>query len=329
MRSTLLVLMVAVTFGAATGVAQGDGLPVPVDDTGGEGIASADGAASEGVRYLTFHGGGRSVIAQVQRAGGRALRWSFLRGNFTIPAVALDGSPSGLSRDGRTLVLIRPRVSFPQSRTRLAIVNAQTPRTRRLLTLRGDFIFDAISPNGRLVYLIQYLAPKDPTRYAVRAYDVARSRLIVRAIVDPHEPDEAMHGFPLTRITSTDGRWAYTLYDGGGDHPFVHALDTSGRTARCIDLDSLSARDLAMPRLRLDRGGSRLVVGSGTTALALIDTRTFAVSAPTAPRADGGTPTRSDWGGAKTLLGAVGVAVLLAAGLFSLTLRRRRRPATT
>jgi hypothetical protein len=330
MRITLLGLVLAAGFGVAAATAHGDGLPVPVDDTGGEGIAAEEGAATAGARYVSLHGGGQTVVAQVQRAGGRARRWRFLPGAFTIPAVALDGSPSGLSRDGRTLVVIRPRSSFPQARTKLAILNARTLRTERSLTLRGDFSFDAISPNGRLVYLIQYVAPKDPTRYAVRAYDVARGRLIPGPIIDPHEPDEAMRGFPLTRITSADGRWAYTLYDGGGNHPFVHALDTSGRTARCIDLDSLSARDLGTPRLRLDRGGSRLVLGNGATPIAFVDTNTFAVSEPTAEPATGSArATSADDGIATALLGAAGVAVLLAAGVLTVTLRRRRRPATT
>ena len=39
---------------------------------------------------------------------------------------------------------------------------------------------------------------------------------------------------------SPDGRWAYTLYDGNGKTPFIHALDTSRSTARCIDLDALA-----------------------------------------------------------------------------------------
>ena len=45
-------------------------------------------------------------------------------------------------------------------------------------------------------------------------------------IVDKSEPDERMAGLPITRQTTADGRWAYTLYDGAGKEPFVHALDT-------------------------------------------------------------------------------------------------------
>ena len=51
-------------------------------------------------------------------------------------------------------------------------------------------------------------------------------------------PDEQMGGLPMTRAFSRDGRWAYTLY-GGGAETFIHALDTVGRTAACIDLEML------------------------------------------------------------------------------------------
>jgi hypothetical protein len=324
MRALLTGLTALMVAGVVAGAGRADGLPVTVPDGGLEGVAT------KLTRYTALPVPGGTVLAQIEQDGGRVLRSRFVGGRYTIPAVALDGTASGISADGKTLVLIRPRVTFPQAATQLAIVDARRLRVSRYLRFRGDFSFDAISPNGRLVYLIQYVAPKDPTRYAVRAYDVAHGRLIPGPIIDPHEPDEAMRGFPLTRITSADGRWAYTLYDGGGDHPFVHALDTSGRTARCIDLDSLSAQDLGTPRLRLDRGGSRLVLGNGTTPIAFVDTNTFAVSERTAEPATGtARATSSDRGIANALLGAAGVAVLLAAGVLTLTLRRRRRPATT
>src|SRR3712207_8649807 len=50
---------------------------------------------------------------------------------------------------------IRPRVAFPQTRTRLAVLDARRLTVRRRLDLRGDFSFDAISPGGRWIYLIE------------------------------------------------------------------------------------------------------------------------------------------------------------------------------
>ena len=136
-----------------------------------------------------------------------------------------------------------------------------------LLRLRGDFSFDAISPKGRWIYLIHYVSPQDPTRYLVRAYDLQHGRLLTKPVVDPSEQGEKMRGNPLSRAASPDGRWAYTLYDGAGEAPFIHALDTSGRTARCVDLDALAGKDyLWRLRLHLNEYGSALTIRDGEEA---------------------------------------------------------------
>ncbi len=160
--------------------------------------------------------------------------------------VAYDGSAAGLSANAGTLVLIRPRVTFPQRSTELMILAARTLRPRRVLRLRGDFSFDAISPDGEWAYLIQYTSRLDPTRYRVRALSTRTGTLLRGDIVDPRDRGEAMRGRPITRVNSSDGRRAYTLYVGNGQ-PFVHALDTAtldvvlgGKTVSEIDTKSLT-----------------------------------------------------------------------------------------
>jgi hypothetical protein len=274
---------------------------------GSSGVVSRDGAS----RFLTLAvGAHHTVIQRLKLPGGQVGRYRTLAGQWSIPLVAYDGSGSGLSADGRALVLIRNRARFPQSQTHLAIVDPVRLNIKRQLTLRGDFSFDAISPDGSTVYLINYLS-RDPSDYAVRAFDVGRGRLVPAPIVDPHEPDEQMRGFPVTRAVSPDGRWAYTLYDGGGQHPFVHALDTSGRTARCIDIDAIAGRqDLFSLRLKMARGGGRLtVVSKQGRPFALVDTRTFRVSAPAHAPAPATRAAPADTG--RPWLVAIGIAVLL------------------
>ena len=63
----------------------------------------------------------------------------------------------------------------------------------------------------------------EPT-YQVRAFDVAKGRLIDRVIADKSDAGDPMQGYPLTRASASGGAWAYTLY--GRDHAkaFVHAL---------------------------------------------------------------------------------------------------------
>ena len=227
------------------GTATADGLPVLGVDVGATGVASA----ARDTRYVTLPAGSRTIVARVDPSGGRVLASRSVNGTFTIPAVAYDGSAGGLSADGRTLVLIEPRTSFPRARTTFRVLAAPQLRPRRVVKLRGDFSFDAISPHGTFMYLIQYTVPTDPSRYLVRAYDLHTYRLLSSPVVDPRELTDKMRGSPLTRASSPDGRWAYTLYDGAGGTPFIHALDTTRRTARCIDLDTLTGTDLSQLRL--------------------------------------------------------------------------------
>ena len=300
---SLLLGLALVASGVCAGTARADGLPVSGIDVGNTGVTTAR------VRYVTLPLHDNTLLAQVERDGGTVLKRRALRGRFTIPAVALDGSAGGLSADGRVLVLIRPRIAFPRTETAFAIIGTQRLRVQAFVTLRGDYSFDALSPDGSLLYLIKYLSPRDPTRYEVRVYDL-------------NESDDEMRGYPLTRVASSDGRWAYTLYDGGGKEPFVHALDTVGRTARCIDLDALSLLirgDMSQLRMRLREG--TLVIDAGGSPLVRIDTGTFAVHEPAAASAVTRTaspePDRGSW-----WIPVLTVLALVA--IFALAVFRRR-----
>ncbi|HEV2999494.1 MAG TPA: hypothetical protein VGW75_02050 [Solirubrobacteraceae bacterium] len=279
MRRALLLAAAAAL--AAPGAARGDGLPVGNVDVGSQGVVAPGGSD----RFVALPAGrGTTLVARIDAEGGTVRRSRLLRERLTIPGIALDGTADGLSADARTLVLIRPREThhgFPLRRTRLAVLDARTLRLRRRLTLRGDFSFDALSPDGRRLFLVNYVDPDDPRAYAVRSLDLVDGRLEAGAIVDAREPDEDMRGYPVTRATTRDGRWAYTLYDGVGE-PFVHALDTTGRRAFCIDLPMLrGVQDAFSLRLRLEAG--RLEVLDGERRAAVVDTATMHAGAPGGP----------------------------------------------
>jgi hypothetical protein len=302
-RVSLAVAIAALV--ALPGAARADGLPVLGID-GGDGVVSAAGVS----RYITFSSGRDTVVARLRTKDATVSRSRSIKGLFTVPVVAYDGSASGLSTDQRTLALIRPRTRFPQPRTHLAILDARRLTVTRYLDLRGDFSFDAISPDGSSIYLVNYLS-RDPANYAVRALDVRSGRLLPHPIVDPHERDEKMRGMPVTRTTSVDGRWAYTLY--ASDKPFIHALDTSGRTARCIDIDAAAGnRDMFLLRLQLRDGGRTLTVVHGKQPLALVDTSTFKVSAPAAPARPPAQARSGD--GGRPWLAPAAIALLLLLG---------------
>jgi hypothetical protein len=125
------------------------------------------------------------------------------------------------------------------------------------------FSFDAVSPDGRWLYLIEHLGQP---QYRVRVYDLASGRLARAPIADPALRKARMAGYPAARATSTDGRWAYTLYRNGDRTGFVHALDTARRAAVCVGLPR--------PGERLALHGTRLVVTRADGArVAVVDTR--------------------------------------------------------
>jgi hypothetical protein len=272
----LVLLAAVIAASAVTATAAADGLPVLGIDVGQDGVT----AAGSPDRYVTVNQGGATLVVRIARNGGRVRGLTRVPGNFTIPAVAYDASASGLSADGSTLVLIEPRVAFPRKVTTFALLDARRLRVERTITLRGDFSFDAVSPHGRTMFLVNYTSSLDPTRYSVRAFDLRANKLLPKPVRDPAERTDAMRGAPITRLQSADGRWAYTLYDGAGGEPFVHALDTSALRAHCIDLPMLAGRN-DLWSLRFTRGpDAQLLVGASGEAVAVVDTTTFAASVP-------------------------------------------------
>jgi hypothetical protein len=315
-------LLIATLFALAlTPLARADGLPIA--DASAPAIIGGDDVNGRLVAVPTERG---TVVARI---GDSVYVSRLLDGRYTVPVIALDHTASGLSTDGSTLVLINPRLSFPRARTSLVVLDASNLRTRAHIVLQGDFSFDALSPDGTRMYLIHYLSPRDPTRYEVRALDVPSGKLLPTPIVDKSEPDERMAGLPITRATTADGHWAYTLYDGAGHEPFVHALDTVKGDAHCIDLEMLAGRqDLYGLRLDLGGGDAELAVVDGAQELIAIGTTSFEpVSAKTTAPVSAETSSRN-WPpivalSILALLGAVGAVY----GLRRLVRDRRARGA--
>jgi hypothetical protein len=324
-RRRRLVLCVLVSAACASvPAADAAGPPLPAQDSGDAGAVAPGGSE----RIVTRRAGDDTVVTAIRRGEGTVLRSRVIPGRWHVPPVALDNATTGLSVDGRTVVLVRPTSQFPPASTRLAIVDARGLAVRREISLPGFFTVDAISPDGGSLYLIQY-AGENVLDYRVRALDTRTGRLAARDIVDPRDPGERMGGLPLTRAYSPDGRWAYTLY-GGQSETFIHALDTVGRSAACIDLDMIApGGDLSRIRLRVTAGGDRISVRDHGRLAATVDARTFAVAAPgddaSAPRPD--EPARNAAPAAEQGVSPGRVLVLalgvVACGLVALAWRRR------
>ena len=62
--------------------------------------------------------------------------------------------------------------------------------------MRGDFAFDALSPDGRMLYLIQHLSAADTSRYIVRAYDIQNGVLLSGTIADKSQTSQSQSSNP-------------------------------------------------------------------------------------------------------------------------------------
>jgi hypothetical protein len=324
-RSFALSLAILAALAAApAGAAAAGGPAIPGGTWGGAGVTGPAGTPAAEFRYVTIYHGprGGTTVEKISTDGGVVRQyWSF-ETDWTLPAVTLLGEAGGLSADGETLVLLRPVYGLQAGETSFRILDTRRLRTRERLTLDGRFSFDAISPDGRLMYLVEYPDPRDPLEYRVRAYDLATSEFRPGRIVDPDEPGEQMTGQPVARQMSPDGRWAYTLY-GGGEETFIHALDTERATAVCVDLHEFGSRDLFRLGLEVDPTTGAITVLERRAPAAVVDPETFAVGEPPAAEsaadADGG-------GGLAWIAIGAGAVLLVGAGLIMRRGRTVTRP---
>jgi hypothetical protein len=133
----------------------------------------------------------------------------------------------------------------------------------RLITLPGSFSFDAISNDGRRLYLIESLAPKRPG-YQVRLYNLEAGSLDPHIVVDKRETGP-MSGRRVSGIFDRQGHWQYSLYVNQAGGPFIHALNLEGNFAWCIDLPAGGTQpEQMMWSLSLNADGTALIAVNPT-----------------------------------------------------------------
>jgi hypothetical protein len=275
MKKTGLMLVLVIATAAASAGARANGSPYSPGLDGWEGAVASNGA----VRFVTLWAGGRTNVAKIQVRTGRVVGSRLVRGQYGVPIVTYDGTTGGISGDGRTLVIASygPLPGSPGT-TRFLPLDTKTLKPGRAVELEGSWSYDAISPDGKRLYLIEHLAPAPSPRYRVRVFDLVAGRLLQQSVIDKAASEAIMRGEPATRATSADGRWAYTLYARRKHAPFVHALDTARRQAYCIDLPLDLGRAAQMGlRLRLRAGDRELVVRRAGAVASVMNTETFVV----------------------------------------------------
>lgn len=309
-----IVLAVAVGALVLAPAAFADGGPFLVTQ-GGQGVATRDGA----FHYVAVPDGAHSTLLEkLEVANGQVNYWIPLKGSWGVPTLG-TGSLIGqdLSWNGRTLVLAAPPGYWSPSR--FLLVDLKRLRAVRTITLHGFFSFDALSPDGSRMYVIEYTHGRtgNLSHYIVRAYDLRTNRLLPGKIAaraaDGNEP--TMAGYPMTRTTSADGRWVYTLYQKPSGMQFIHALDTVAGVAHCIDLPWSKASKGGYNLLLSLRNDDRTLAVRWRSGRQLLN---VAVGSWRITYPGGGFP----WGWVGAGIGGGVLAVLAAGALF---LRRPRR----
>jgi hypothetical protein len=209
-------------------------------------------------------------------------------GQWRLPSVGDGALPAGVSAAGSTIFLDEADAAATAATTRFAIVEhtfGGKPSTSgeadlrlvRVVELAGRFAFDALSSDGRILYVVQHLDAAAGGHYQVRAVDLPAGSLRPDVIVDKANPDEWMAGYPIAQVRRADGV-VMTLYDGP-EHPFIHALQSNEAWALCIDLPVAAGAERSAWGLVADGEGRAVYAANGSSGLVVeVDPEEFAIS---------------------------------------------------
>jgi hypothetical protein len=210
-----------------------------------------------------------NTLVDIDPQTGATLHTLRLPGYFRLPQATMSGVPGGLSQNGRWLVLEMfdaTSNSLP-SATHLVVVDTSYAKAPRQINLNGFFEFDAVSNDGKRVYLIEYLATNE---YHVRFYDLGAGRLDPTIIFDKSDGSAAMTGIRLSGIPSHDGQWLYSVYVRADKSAFIHALNLDAPFALCIDLPGsgyATNPDEFHWSLAMNAAGTHLYAANGATGI--------------------------------------------------------------
>ena len=251
--------------------------PSPFALQGGQGVLSNDGS----IRFVAIGTGESTVVRATKTSGGSTTMSSqSIPGSYGVPMLTSVGPGGGMFRDGSTFVLQSTGLF---ATTQFVLLRTVDLGVRDQIVLKGTFAFDALSPNGSKLYLIQHKSTQDVQHYIVRAYDLNAHALMPGRIADKTQKNWLMQGWSVDRATAPNGRWVYTLYANPGGFPFIHALDTVKGVAHCVGVPwpQYDSNQAKVFNFRLALRGKMLVIkaGSGST-YRVVNTTNWHVSKP-------------------------------------------------
>lgn len=160
-------------------------------------------------------------------------------GTWRLPRIGRDSLPVGVSADGSTMVLVQDAPRGDGTSARFAVLADNDPA--RVIELPGSLGFDALSPDGSILYVVEHLPAPPEGRYQVRAVDLPGGVMREAIIVDKRNLDATMGGWPITQAPHASGV-VFTLYRGAM-YPFIHALNTREAWAVCLVLPPIGHDD--------------------------------------------------------------------------------------
>ncbi|MGH2542491.1 MAG: YncE family protein, partial [Ardenticatenaceae bacterium] len=197
----------------------------------------------------------------IELATGAERGKAIVQGHYELPATRLGTQHGGLSPNGQWLALQK----VVGSQSRFAVFETSLDGPPRVATLPGRFHFDALSNDGRSLYLTEHLAEEEPLRYQVRRYDLFLDALDPRVIADK-SGSGPMLGRYLSSLPSRTGEWLYSLYLNETKGPFIHALNLNNRWAICIFLPDQGKEQLELQlrwTMTLSEDGKSLYAANG------------------------------------------------------------------
>ncbi len=198
--------------------------------------------ASDWSRYYTVTQlGGSARLTALDPASGSTLSQMTIPAGYSLPNIAFQGPAAGLSPNGQWLALTSQGHAGSSITTNFLVGSSTLTASFKTIRVNGDFVFDALSNDGKSLYLIQKM--QDANHYQVRLYDVAAGALAPQPVVDKREPNEPMNGIRGDSVADPAGNNIYTVYirEAG---PFIHALPLDQPIAWCVDLPSRAPKDM-------------------------------------------------------------------------------------
>jgi hypothetical protein len=192
--------------------------------------------------YIVTDLTGSANLKAIDPASGRTIAQTTIPAGYSLPNIAFRGPTAGLSPNGQWLALTsQSHGTGGVMTTNFLLGPSALTESFKTIRVNGDFVFDALSNDGKSLYLIQKMI--DPNHYRVRLYDVSAGLLAPQPVADKRDASEPMNGIRGDSAADPTGNYVYTVYIRQAG-PFIHALPLGEPIAWCVDLPSKAPNDM-------------------------------------------------------------------------------------